>query len=160
MPRSMFSEVCTEETGRSNHGKGSKDEEEESAPRVMGSKSCPHAAECRREKTSRVSIPHHPSRERLVRGEGRGLRHEQEEEGELGAQLVLRKEGSVYVFDLSVKVPSGAAAPTKYTPMEVDAISQVADGRESYVRLHQTNFLMAGGVSVEDKSKRSESAIW
>ena len=27
-----------------------------------------------------------------------------------------------------------------------------------YVRLQQTNFLMAGGVSVEDKSKRDEAA--
>ena len=43
---------------------------------------------------------------------------------------VLRKEGNVYVLDLLVKVPSGATAPIKYTPVEVDAINQVADGRE------------------------------
>ena len=29
---------------------------------------------------------------------------------------VLRKEGSVYVLDLFVKVPSGAVAPIKYKP--------------------------------------------
>ena len=35
----------------------------------------------------------------------------------------------MYVLDLFVKVPLGAAAPVKYKHMEVDAISQVADGR-------------------------------
>ena len=45
-------------------------------------------------------------------------------------QSVLRKEGNVYVLDLFERVPSGAGAPTKYTPMEVDGINQVADGRE------------------------------
>ena len=43
---------------------------------------------------------------------------------------MLRKEGHVYVLDLFVRVPSSVAAPIVYTPMEVDAINQVADGRE------------------------------
>ena len=43
---------------------------------------------------------------------------------------MLRKEGNVYVLDLSVKVPSGATAPIKYKRVEVDAMNQVADGRE------------------------------
>ena len=44
---------------------------------------------------------------------------------------MLRKEGNVYVHDLFVRVPpSVAAAPMKYKPMEVDAINQVADGKE------------------------------
>ena len=43
---------------------------------------------------------------------------------------VLRKEGNVHVLGLSVKVPPSAAAPSKYKPVEVDAINQVADGRE------------------------------
>ena len=43
---------------------------------------------------------------------------------------MLRKEGNVYVLDLFVRVPSSVAAPIVYTPMEVDAINQVADGRE------------------------------
>ena len=43
--------------------------------------------------------------------------------------LVLRKESNVYVFDLFLTVPSGATAPIKHKPMEVDAINQVADGR-------------------------------
>ena len=47
-----------------------------------------HVAGCRREKTSSVSIPRHPSRERLVHQEGWGVHHEQE-------KSVPRKEGNV-----------------------------------------------------------------
>ena len=69
--------------------------------------------------------------------------------------------GNVYVLDLFVRVPSCVAAPVVYTPMEVDAINQVADGREqrqaSHVRLQQPNFWTAGAVSVEDRSKRAET---
>ena len=43
---------------------------------------------------------------------------------------MLREEGNVYVHDLFVRVPSSVAAPIVHTPMEVDAINQVADGRE------------------------------
>ena len=42
---------------------------------------------------------------------------------------MLRKEGNVHVLGLFVKVPPRAVAPSKYTPVEVDAINQVADGR-------------------------------
>ena len=63
---------------------------------------------------------------------------------------MLRKAGNVYVLDLFVRVPSSLAAPIVYTPMQVDAISQVADGREP-------NFLTAGALSVEDRSKRAET---
>ena len=52
----------------------------------------------------------------------------------------------MYVLDLFVEVPSGAAAPIKYKPVEVDAINQVADGREQ----RKTNF-------VKDTSKRAET---
>ena len=48
---------------------------------------------------------------------------------------VLRKEGNVYVRDFFVKVPSGATAPIKYKPIEVDAILQVADRREQRKRV-------------------------
>ena len=48
---------------------------------------------------------------------------------------VLRKEGNVYVLDLFVKVPPSAVAPSKYKPMEVDAINQVLDGREQRRRV-------------------------
>ena len=68
---------------------------------------------------------------------------------------VLKKEGNV-VLDLFVKVPSSAVGPSKYKPMEVDAINQVADGRAQRRRVtFQLNFLTAGGVSVEDRSKRT-----
>ena len=47
---------------------------------------------------------------------------------------MLRKEGDVYVLDLFVRVPPSATAPVTYTPMEVDAINQVSDGREKRKR--------------------------
>ena len=50
------------------------------------------------------------------------MHHEQEEEGEIGAQ------------NLFVKVPSSAGA-NQVQPMEVDAINQVADGREQRKRV-------------------------
>ena len=43
---------------------------------------------------------------------------------------VPRKEGNVYVLDLFVRVPPSVTAPIKYKPMEIDAINQVADGRD------------------------------
>ena len=42
---------------------------------------------------------------------------------------VLRKEGNVDVLDLLVRVPSGAAAPVKCTPVQVDVIIPGANGR-------------------------------
>ena len=48
---------------------------------------------------------------------------------------MLRKERNVYVLDLFVRVPSSVAVPVTYTPMEVDAINQVADGREPRSRV-------------------------
>ena len=42
---------------------------------------------------------------------------------------MLRKEGNVYVLDLFVRVPPNVTAQVTYTPIEVDAINQVADGR-------------------------------
>ena len=47
----------------------------------------------------------------------------------------LRKEGHVYVLDLFVRVPPSVTAPVTCTPMEVDAINQVADGREQRKRV-------------------------
>ena len=48
---------------------------------------------------------------------------------------MLRKEGNVYVLDLFVKVPPSATTPTRYEPMEVDAINQVTSGREQGKRV-------------------------
>ena len=65
------------------------------------------------------------------------------------------------MLDLFVKVPAGAAAPIKHKPMKVDAINQVADEREqkeaSEFLTAANQLLMAGGVSVEDRSKRTET---
>ena len=65
---------------------------------------------------------------------------------------VLRKEGNVYVLDSFVIGPSGAAAPTKWKPMERKRAKEA-----SHVRLQQPNFLTAGGVSVEHRSKQTET---
>ena len=78
MPRRMFPEISTDETMRSKSGKGCKKNQEESTSRFTGSRSfnssgiCTQeiVAGCRPEKASSVSIPHHPSRERLVHREG------------------------------------------------------------------------------------------
>ena len=51
-----------------------------------------------------------------------------------------RKEGNVYVLDLFVRVPPSVTAQVIYMPMEVDAISQVADGRERGKRVATAQF--------------------
>ena len=43
---------------------------------------------------------------------------------------MLRKEGNVYVLDLFVRVAPSVTAPVTHTPMEGDAINQIADRRE------------------------------
>ena len=67
----------------------------------------------------------------------------------------------MYVLDLFVKVPSSATAPIKYTPMAVDTINQVADGREQRKQVtfdcSKPFFWMARGVSVEARSWRAET---
>ena len=64
---------------------------------------------------------------------------------------MLRKVGNVHVLDLFVRVPP-VTAPDKYTPIEVDAMNQVADGREQRKRVtfhcNSSTFLRAGVVSV------------
>ena len=60
----------------------------------------------------------------------------------------------MYVLDLSVRVPPRVTAPVTYTPMAVDAINQVADGRQRGKRVtiscNSPLFLTAGGVSEPD----------
>ena len=48
---------------------------------------------------------------------------------------MLREEGNVYVLDLFVRVPPSVTAPVTNTPMEVDEINKVADGREQRKRV-------------------------
>ena len=50
-------------------------------------------------------------------------------------KLALGKKGNVYVLDLFVRVPPSVTAPVTYTAMEVDAINQVAHGREQRKRV-------------------------
>ena len=97
--------------------KGSKDQEE-SASRITGSKSCPSelpkdsdARTCgwRCEKASGVSIPHHPSRDDLFIGKDEACNMNRKKK----ETPMFTKEGSVYVLDFFVKVPPDAAAPTK-----------------------------------------------
>ena len=100
MPRSMFSEISTEETERSKNGKqrgprmkeGSKDRAlenfgQQGHVRQNSWVVCTqrHVAGCRCGKTPRVSIPHHPIREKPV--------HRKKETS------VLRKDGNVFVLD-------------------------------------------------------------
>ena len=75
---------------------------------------------------------------------------------------MLRQEGNVHVLDLFARVPSSVAAPTVSTPIEADAINQSSRRwkramKASHARLQQPNFLTAGVVRVEDRSKRAES---
>ena len=44
-------------------------------------------------------------------------------------------EGNVYMLELFVRVPPSVTAPVTYTPVEVDAINQVSDGREQRKRV-------------------------
>ena len=48
---------------------------------------------------------------------------------------ILRRKGNVHVLDLFVRVPPNVTAPVTYTPMEIDAINQVADRREQRKRV-------------------------
>ena len=75
MPRSMFTEISTEETERSKKGKGSTgpgaEHFKKSCPSEPRKDSYARArGRLQSDKTSRVSIPQHPSQERLVHREG------------------------------------------------------------------------------------------
>ena len=50
-------------------------------------------------------------------------------------KTVLTKARNVYVLDLFVRVPPSVTEPVTYTPMEVDALNDVADGREQRTRV-------------------------
>ena len=93
--------------------KGSEDQEERTS-RITGSKSHvrqkprrtrtqEHVAGCRREETSRVSIPHHPRP--VVKNEVYFMNRKKKD------KLVLGKKGNVYVVDLFVRVPPSVTAP-------------------------------------------------
>ena len=140
MPRSMFPEISTEETERSKNRKGSKDQEGEhiknyGQPCRSESQKDLYARARGRLQTredpfvSASRIIHARSDFFIGKDEAYIMNRKKNE------KAVLRKEGHVCVLDLFVKVPSGAAAPIKCKPVEVDAINQVADGREQRKRV-------------------------
>ena len=94
MPRSMFPEVGIRQTERSKNGKGFKGPGRKHqklwAARPVrqdptGIRAQEHMVGRGREKASGVGVTHHPSWERSIHWEGRGVHHEQEE-GEVNAQ--------------------------------------------------------------------------
>ena len=135
MPRSMFPEIGIRQTERSKNGKGSKPGGENIknyGQQIMYvrtlegfvRKSTWQAADVRRPLVSASHIIQ--ARNDLLSGKKEAyIMNRKKKE-----KSMLSKEGNLYVLDLFVRVPSSVAAPIVYTPMEVDAISQFADGRE------------------------------
>ena len=108
--------------------KGSKEQEEKTS-RIMGSKSCPcksawQVADVRRPLVSASHIIQAGNDLFIGKDEACVMNRKKKEKS------LLRKEGNVYVLDLFVRVPPSVTAPIVYTPTEVDAINEVADGRE------------------------------
>ena len=122
MPRSMFPEIGIRETERSKNGKGFKGPGRENIKSYgrFVHKSTWQVADVRR---PLVSASH-------VIQAGNDLFIGKDEAYIMKRKSMLRKDGNVYVLDLFVRVPSSVAAPIVYTPMEVDANNQVADGGE------------------------------
>ena len=142
MSRNMFSEISTEETEKSNNGEGfigpggehitnyGQQVMSVRAPEGFVRKSAWQVADVRRPLVSASHIIQAGNDLFIGKDEAYIMNRKKTKE-----KSVLRKEGNVYVHDLFVKVPSGAAAPIKYKPMEVDAINQVADVREQRKRV-------------------------
>ena len=135
MPRSMFPEVSTEETERSKNGTGSKGPGRENiknygqqvmsvrTPGRFVLKSTWQVTDVRRPPVSASHIIQAGNDLFIGKDEAYIMNRKKREKSLLG------KEGTVYVLDLFVRVPPNVTAPVTYTPMEVDAINQVADGR-------------------------------
>ena len=141
MPRSTFPEIPTEETERSKSGKGDTgpggEHIKNSGQQVMSvrtpegfvRKSTWQVADVRRRFVS-ASHTIQAGHDLFIGKNGAYIMNRRKKEKSL-----LRKEENVYVLDLFVKVPPCAIAPRQYKPMEVDAINQVADGREQRRRV-------------------------
>ena len=138
MPRSMFPERSKNGKGMENRSKGPGG----STSRILGSKLfpsgplrdlCPRArgmfADVRRPLVSASHIIQAGNDLFIGKNEAYIMNRKKKDKS------VLRKEGNVYVLDLFVEVPACTAAPIKYKPMKVDAINQVADGRERRKRV-------------------------
>ena len=116
MSRSMFPEISTEGTERSNNGKGSEDHEE-STSRGGDSRLCQSEllrdvyARARGKLQSAFHIIQAGSDLFIGKNEANMMNRKKKDKS------VLRKEGNVCVLDSFVKVPSGATAPIKYKPI-------------------------------------------
>ena len=161
MPRSMFPEIGIRQTERSKNGKGFKGPGGENikncGQQVMSVRTLEgwQVAEVRMPLVSASHIIQAGNDLFIGKDEAYIMNRKKKEKS------MVRKEGNVYVLELFVSVPPNVTAPVTYTPMEVDAINQVADGERareaSHVQLPQLNVLTAGRVSVEDRSKRAET---
>ena len=135
MPRSMFPEIGIRQTERSKNGKGFKGPGGENiknyGQQVMSvrtregfvRKSTWHVADVRRPLVSASHIIQAGSDVFIGKDEAYIINRKKKEKS------MLRKEGNVYVLVFFVRVPPNVTASVTYTPMEVDAINQVADGR-------------------------------
>ena len=149
MSRSMFPEIGIREAERSKNGKGFKGRGRENinnygqqvlsvrTPEGFVRKSTWQAADVRRSlvSASRIILDGND----LFVGKDEAYVTNMRKE-----KSILRNEGNVSVLDLLVMVPSRVTAPVTHTPMEVDAINQVADGKTaretSHVQPQQLNF--------------------
>ena len=135
-PRSMFHEIGIRQTERSKNGRGFKGPGGENiknygqqvisvrSPEGFVRKSTWQVAGVRRPLVSASHIIQAGNDLFIGKDEAYIMNRKKKEKS------TLTKEGNVYVLDLFVRVPPSVTAPVTYTPMEVDAINQVADGRE------------------------------
>ena len=135
MPRSMFPEIWIRQTERSKNGKGFKGPGGENiknygqqvmsirTPEEFVRKSTWQVADVRRPLVSASHIIQAGNDLFIGNDEAYIINRKKKEKS------MLRKEGNVYVLDWFVRVPPNVTAPVTYTPIEVDAINQVADGR-------------------------------
>ena len=136
MPKSMFPEIGTRQTERSMNGKGftgpGRENMKNHGQQVTSARTPEGFVH---KSTWQVSDVRRPllSASHIIQA-GNDLFIGQDEASIMNRKKMekstLRKEGNVYVLDLFVRVPPSVTATVTYTPMEVDAISQVADGRE------------------------------
>ena len=140
MPKSMFPEIGIRQMDRSKNGKGFKGPGGEHiknhgqqvmtvrTPEGVVRKSTWQVANVRRSQVSALHIIQAGKDLFIGKDEAYIVNRRKE-------KSLLRKEGNVYVLDLFVKVPPSATTPIRCEPMEVDAINQVASGRERRKRI-------------------------
>ena len=135
MPRSMFPEIGIRQTERSKNGKRVQRTRRREHQELWATSHVRQTLEgFARKSTWQVVDVRRPlvSASHVIQA-GNDLFMEKDEAYIMNRKKeksVLRKKGHVYVLDLFVRVVPSVTAPVTYTPMEVDAINQVAYGRE------------------------------